>query len=127
MARKNPSTKSSLPALSTVHRIILYVKDTERSARFYHETLGIPVKSKEPGWVELDTRGVALCLHRGRAARPPKDQTSVAFRVSDFDAAYKALQLREVPGLGEPFSPCAGVRCLPFEDPDGNALGIEGK
>lgn len=127
MARKNPSAKSSTPALATVARVILYVKDTARSARWYSQTLGLPIRFQEPGWVELETRGATLCLHRGRASRPPKDQASVGFRVADFDAAYKALQLREVPGLSEPFSPCGGLRCASFEDPDGNALGIEGR
>jgi hypothetical protein len=50
----------------------------------------------------------------------------VGFRVENFDASYKALQLREVPQLGEPYSPVAGLRCAQFSDPDGNALGIEG-
>jgi hypothetical protein len=50
----------------------------------------------------------------------------VGFRVDDFDAAYRALQVREVPGLTAPYSPAPGLRCAAFADPDGNALGIEG-
>jgi lactoylglutathione lyase len=127
MTRKNPAPRSSVPTLAAVERIILYVRDTERSARWYHETLGLPVRVKEPGWVELDTKGVTLCLHGGRKHGPSPDQPSVGFKVDDFDATWKKLQLREVPGLGEPFSPCPGVRCLSFQDPDGNALGVEGR
>ena len=124
MAKSNPAPRSSTPALSVVERIILFVRDTERSARWYSETLGLPVRHKESGWVELETRGVSLCLHSGPAAKAPTAQ--VGFRVDNFDAAYKALQLREVPGLGEPYSPAQGLRCAQFADPDGNALGIEG-
>ena len=126
MARKKAPAKSSVPVLTAVRRVILYVRDTERSARWYSETLGIPVRSKNPGWVELETEGVTLCLHGGRTRAAVEDQPSVGFKVKDFDGAYKSLQLREVPGLGEPFSPCDGVRCLSFRDPDGNELGIEG-
>lgn len=126
MARKKAPARSSAPSLTSVTRVILYVRDTERSARWYHETLGIPVRALEPGWVELATEGVTLCLHGGRKRAAAEDQPSVGFRVKDFDATHRALQLREVPGLSEPFSPCAGLRCLSFRDLDGNELGIEG-
>jgi len=127
MARKKAAAKSSVPLLAGIQRIILYVKDTERSARWYTETLGIPVRFKDRGWVELETEGATLCLHAGRKHPAAEDQPSVGFRVKDFDAACKALQLREVPGLGEPYSPVEGVRCLSFRDLDGNELGIEGR
>jgi catechol 2,3-dioxygenase-like lactoylglutathione lyase family enzyme len=127
MGRKNSVPKSSAVRISAVERIILYVRDTERSARWYSDILGLAARYKEPGWVELETKGVSICLHSGREGGRIKDRTSVAFKVDDFDAALRALKLREVPALSEPFSPCAGVRCLSFEDPDGNALGIEGR
>jgi catechol 2,3-dioxygenase-like lactoylglutathione lyase family enzyme len=127
MARKKIPAKSSVPALAAIERIILYVRDTERAARWYTGTLGIPVRFKDRGWVELETEGVTLCLHGGRKRAAVEDQPSVGFKVKDFDATWKSLQLREVPGLGEPFSPSEGVRCLSFRDPDGNELGIEGR
>ncbi len=124
--KKNPPARSSAPVLAAVERVILYVRDTEKAARWYGQTLGIPVRFKDHGWVELETKGSTLCLHGGRKHGASPDQPSVGFRVADFDAAFRMLKLREVPGLGEPFSPCAGVRCLSFRDPDGNQLGIEG-
>src|SRR3989442_13071541 len=123
MARKKTPAKKSAPALTALARVIFYVRDTERSARWYHETLGIPIRIQDHGWVELETEGVTLCLHGGRKRAAAEDQPSLGFKVKDFDAAHQALRLREVPGLGEPFSPCAGVRCLSFRDPDGNELG----
>jgi lactoylglutathione lyase len=126
MARKDSSPKSTAIRLSALERVILYVRDTERSARWYSDLLGIPARHKEPGWVELDTKGIILCLHGGREGGRIKDHTSVGFKVEDFDAAWRSLKLREVPGLSEPFSPCPGMRCLSFEDPDGNVIGIEG-
>jgi lactoylglutathione lyase len=126
MARKDSFPKSTAIRLSALERVILYVRDTERSARWYSDLLGIPARHKEPGWVELDTKGIILCLHGGREGGRIKDHTSVGFKVEDFDAAWRSLKLREVPGLSEPFSPCPGMRCLSFEDPDGNVIGIEG-
>ena len=127
MARKNSAPKSSVVRLSAIERVILYVRDTERSARWYSETLGLAARHKEPGWVELEIKGFALCLHGGRQGSRVGDPTTVAFKVDDFDAAYRSLKLREVPGLTEPSSPCPGIRCLSFQDPDGNVLGIEGR
>jgi len=118
--------KSTAIRVSALERVILYVRDTERSARWYSELLGIPARHKEPGWVELDTKGITLCLHGGREGGRIKDQTSVGFKVDNFDDAWRSLQLREVSALSEPYSPAPGMRCVSFEDPDGNVLGIEG-
>lgn len=127
MARKDSSPQSSSIRLSAVERVIFYVRDLERSAKWYADILGIPARHKEAGWAELDTKGVTLCLHDGREGGRVKDPTAVGFKVEDFDAAYRSLRLREVPSLSEPFSPTPGVRCLSFQDPDGNLLGIEGR
>jgi len=121
------SSKATVLRLDTVQRVILYVRDTERSARFYSETLGLPLRVKDKGWVEFDTKGTTLCLHSGRTRRGEEHESSVCFQVKDFDGAYRALQMREVEGLTEPQSPCEGVRYASFRDADGNVLTIEGK
>ena len=126
MARKNPSPRTSVPQIQAVERIILYVRDTARSGRWYRDNLGFQPRAEAPGWIELETRGVALCLHDGRTHGPAKDAPRVGLRVEAFDQAYKALQLREVPALGEPYSPYPGLRVASFQDPDGNLLSIEG-
>ncbi len=127
MARKQPQAKTSIPGLSVVERVILYVRDTARSADWYSGILGVPVRHQEKGWVELESKGVALCLHSGRKSGRVPELNAISFRVEDFDAAYRALLLQEVGELTEPFSPGPGLRCASFSDPDGNILGIEGR
>jgi predicted enzyme related to lactoylglutathione lyase len=127
MAGKPKAQKASGLKLDTVARVILYVKDTERSARFYSQTLGIPVKYADEGWIEFDTKGTPVCLHSGRTKRAGDSEAAVSFQVKDFDAAYRALKVREVEGLTEPHSPCGGLRYASFRDLDGNVLSIEGR
>ena len=127
MPRKQPQAKTSIPGLSVVERVILYVRDTRRSADWYSGILGVPLRLQEPGWVELETKGVKLCLHSGRKSGRVPELNAVSFRVEDFDAAYRALLLQEVGELTEPFAPGPGLRCASFVDPDGNMLGIEGR
>jgi catechol-2,3-dioxygenase len=127
MPRRQPQAKAGIPGLSVVERVILYVRDTERSAAWYSGILGVPVRYREKGWVELETKGVLLCLHGGRKGSRTPELNAVSFRVEDFDAAYRALLLREVGDLTEPFSPGPDCRCASFADPDGNILGIEGR
>lgn len=90
MARKDSAPQSSAIRLSAVERIIFYVRDLERSARWYADILGIQARHKEPEWAELDTKGVTLCLHGGREGGRVKDPTSIGFKVEDFDAAYRS-------------------------------------
>lgn len=115
------------PGLRAVQRVILYVSDFDRAVKFYTETLGVPLKGGHDGWAELGTEGIEIDLHSGRGKQAAgEDDPLIYFRVDDLDATYAALRSRGVK-LGEIQSPCGGVRCACFRDPDGNALGIEGK
>lgn len=126
MSARKPAPRRSTLALSAVERIIFYVRDVERSARWYAGVLGLPARNVDRGWAELETRGIALCLHGGRASAPPKEPPQVGFKVENFDEAYRALQLREVDNLSDPLQPNPGVRIAHFTDPDGHRISIEG-
>jgi predicted enzyme related to lactoylglutathione lyase len=123
MARK----QTAVPGIGVVERIILYVRDVGRAARWYSEVLGLSVRYEDKTWAEFETKGVGLCLHAGRKTGRVAELNAVSFRVEDFDASYRALMLLEVADLTEPFSPGPELRCASFSDPDGNIIGIEGR
>lgn len=103
---------------------ILFVTDLERSRRFYHELLGIPIVSEDPSSIELDTGATTLALHRahvGTAGHHPMMAAGCArigFYVESLDTTHQRLV-------------DAGVRCVTpaerrfdlwvalYEDPDG--------
>jgi catechol 2,3-dioxygenase-like lactoylglutathione lyase family enzyme len=126
---KPKAKKSPAPAelkLGRVERVILYVADFERSVAFYTQTLGLPLRHKSEGWAELATEGAEIDLHHGRESKPGESDPSLSFKVENFDSAYAALKSRGVK-VGKIFSPCGGLRCACFKDPDGHNLSIEGK
>lgn len=127
MATKTASKKSAGLKLERIERVILYVRDTMKAASWYSKTLGLKVRFAEPGWAELETKGTILSLHGGRkSAKPIEGCASVSFHVDDFDAAHRALKLREVK-VGAVAQPCHDTRYACFTDPDGNELSIEGR
>jgi catechol 2,3-dioxygenase-like lactoylglutathione lyase family enzyme len=56
------------------NRIIIFVGDAQRCARFYADTFGFaPVPSDQPAdeWAELDTGGCRLAFHRAHGPAGP--------------------------------------------------------
>ena len=129
---KKPTTRrtnkpvSSKVKLGKVARVILYVSDFDRAVKFYTETLGIKKVYAEQGWCSLATEGTEIDLHHGRKASAGECEVNIGFQVKDLDATYAALLDAGVK-VSKIFSPCGGLRCVSFRDPDGNSLGIEGK
>jgi predicted enzyme related to lactoylglutathione lyase len=112
---------------------ILFVKDLQRLAEFYHEGLGLPVidAPMAPGWLEFDAGGVRLALHSlpPRLARqleitnPPRAREEaplkLVFEVDDLDAARRRL-VQHGATMFEPRSTgvCDGL------DPEGNVFSL---
>jgi len=103
---------------------ILFVTDLERSRQFYHDLLGIPIRSEDPSSVELDTGEVTLALHRahvGRAGHHPMMSAGCArfgFFVDDLNATHQRLIDAGVQCVTAPerrFDLWVGL----YEDPDG--------
>lgn len=109
---------------------ILFVDDVPRMQAFYGGTLGLPVTSEEPGWVQLDAGAVVFALHaipRGPALPEPAPERADAnlklcFHVDDVDGERGRLvaagvRMREIHRYGG-IAFCDGV------DPEGNIFQI---
>jgi len=117
-------------SLTRLGYVILFAKDVERSAAFYRDALGIPVKMASPEWTELETEGTVLALHRHDEAVPTAGaQPEVVFNVDDVRAAHAALRERDV-AVGDlrkvwEGGGVVGLSAV-FKDPDGNRLSVHG-
>ncbi len=116
-------------SLSTLAYVILYVKDTEESVKFYRDSLGMKVDAHHPGWVELNVGTTKIALHNDDGKNRSKSHQSVlVFRVDDVFESYAGLKEAGVKFQSEPQQVCeddekVGVS-TDFEDLDGNLLSI---
>jgi predicted enzyme related to lactoylglutathione lyase len=101
------------------------IRDLERAAEFYGETLGLRRSAYNPerGYAEFETGNVTLSLanfeRMGMEHHP--NRNAVALHVEDMEAARSALEGRGVEFQGDTFD--TGVCQMAFfVDPDGNAL-----
>ena len=116
---------------ASLDHVGIYVKDLERSMKFYSELFGFPEHSK----VNLGTTKIAFLDMGGslleivQRAEPPEAPSGswshLAYTTDDFDDMVsrlreKGLELREMT-LGD------GSRIVFFKDPDGHDVEIDEK
>ncbi len=120
-----------------LHFVSVYVRDQERSLRFYLEQLGFCLMADarfESGnrWVEVappyGTANLALIL-----ARPGTEEYAligrpclVTFLTEDVEATYREWSARGVPFLHPPQTPAWGGIFARFQDLDGNEFALAG-
>jgi extradiol dioxygenase family protein len=101
------------------------VRDRERAAKFYGDTLGL---EKNPNstdtWIEFETGNVTLAIvvpEEIGVEYAPLPFGTLAIRVADVEATRKRLEEAGVEFGMESFDSgvCKGA---PFRDPDGNGL-----
>jgi catechol 2,3-dioxygenase-like lactoylglutathione lyase family enzyme len=111
---------------------MLYVKDIERMASFYRDTLGLqPIaETRLENWVEFETGGARFSLHAVPneiaqgidLGNPPQPRENVpvklTFAVADADREMERLTRLGVPLIRRPWGACDVV------DPEGNILQI---
>ena len=83
-----------------LHRVIVFVADVERCAKFYRDAFGFAVFPSDPpaaakDWIELDTGGCRLAFHRARGAAGPTGSENhphkICFFAQDVEAERDRL------------------------------------
>lgn len=101
--------------------VIIAVSDIEKSLKFYHEVIGLPIKSTRENWVELAREGATVILHP--ALKPINTGTSIengiviGLVVGDIESAVKELKSKNVVVHRDVISHKAGKNCIVL-DPD---------
>lgn len=110
--------------VSQIPMVLIFVSDVERSAKWYQETLEIPVLYEDTGFASFQVGGQRLALHYGEAAGSGNASSGSlpVFEVADYVAAKKTLESRGCEFYFENETPNA--RFGSFKDPDGNPLQI---
>ena len=124
------------PYLS-LHFIIIFVRDQERSLRFYRDQLGFQVTVDHRfdngiRWIEVAPPDGSANLALGQVI-PDTDSeklvgrdTNIYFLSEDVNAKYDEWNGRGVSFLFPPRVPEWGGFFTRFEDPDGNSYGLAG-
>ena len=125
------------PYLS-IQDIVVFVRDLDVSKRFYMQQLGFELITEQRSlptgerWIEVAPPDGSANL---ALVEPKPDQPEykliggyrwVLFMTEDVQAKYKEWSERGVRFLAAPETPGWGGTYARFEDPDGNAFGLEG-
>ena len=124
------------PYLS-IQDIVVFVRDLEVSKRFYVNLLGFELITEQclptgVRWIEVapPDGSANLALVEPKPDRPEYKLIGgyrwVLFMTEDVQATYKEWSERGVHFLFAPETPGWGGTFARFEDPDGNAFGLEG-
>jgi lactoylglutathione lyase len=116
--------------------VVLFAEDLERTLAFYVGKVGLPVRFRAEGYVELAVEGSKLALlarsrvselagdvHAGRPA-PGTHEGSLTLLVEDVDRVHRELTGRGVTFLSAPKERPWGQRTAYFHDPDGHLIEI---
>lgn len=120
-----------------LHFVIVFVRDQERSLRFYLDQLGFTLvidAQLESGerWVELaPPDGLArICLATPKSGSDEEKLigrfTGILFLTADVQRTFEEWQGRGVKFHSAPQQPVLGVMATRFDDLDGNSFGLAG-
>src|SRR5579862_3689319 len=120
-----------------LHFVIVYVRDQERSLRFYVDQLGFRVAVDHKfgdgrRWIEVAppdgnaNLGLALLQPEDDPAKLIRPESLIWFVTEDVTRKYNEWSARGVHFLYPPKVPEWGGIHTRFEDPDGNSFGLAG-
>jgi predicted enzyme related to lactoylglutathione lyase len=120
-----PTHATTRPIVTGTDFITQPVKDYERAARFYGETLGLPFSkrwgSMPAGEFETGSLTIALMETEAFGMRSGPSATAVALHVADVNAARAELEGKGVEFKGQTIDSGVCLQAI-FEDVDGNIL-----
>ena len=87
--------------IKKVGNVILAVTDIDKSLEFYHEIIGLPIKSQRRSWVDLGTSGALLSLHPASLTAQHigssiENGITIGFLVGDVKSAIEELRSKGV-------------------------------
>jgi len=114
--------------LDRIGVVMLGVRDLNRSASFYRDLLGLPLKTQFPGFAFFDAGNVSLVLNEplAKAKTPIAGATEIVFSVLDVQQSYEALRANGIQFRTEPRNVNGTDWAANFDDPDGHTLSIFG-
>lgn len=106
-------------------RVILFTRAMDAMIAFYRDVIGLPVVSREIGWIEFDAGACRIALHDG-AGKPGKRPPKLVFEAKDVAAARALLVRRGAKHIGEVTSTTSFDMCN-GRDPDGNPFQLSSR
>lgn len=102
--------------------VILAVKDLDKSLKFYHEIIGLPIKNQRRSWIDLGSTGALLSLHPASLTAEHIGSSldngiTIGFLVGDINSAIDELKSKGVKVYREISEREAGKNAIVL-DPD---------
>ena len=114
--------------IKKVGNVILAVKDLDKSIKFYHEIIGLPIKRQRRSWVDLGTSGALLSLHPASLTAQHigssiENGITIGFLVGDVTSAIEELKLKGVKIYRDVIDRDAGKNAV-ILDPDDYLISL---
>ncbi len=113
---------------------ILYVTDHEKSKKFYHDILGLPIRGEHGTYIEFETGSTILAINTRESVKEitgfniPENHSSqtfeIGFVVDDVKNTIEELRNQDVQILVEPIEKPWGQVVAYVADPDGHYIEI---
>jgi lactoylglutathione lyase len=114
--------------IKKVGNVILAVTDIDKSLEFYHEIIGLPIKSQRRSWVDLGTSGALLSLHPASLTAQHigssiENGITIGFLVGDVKSAVEELRAKGVRIHRDCVKKDAGINAVVL-DPDDYLISL---
>ena len=115
--------------IKRIGNIILEVKDLDKSIKFYHEVLGMPIKNERRNWVDLGQQsGGTLSLHPASITTSHTNSSKengilIGLTVGDLNSAMEELSDAKIEIFRDVQERQAGKNAIVL-DPDGYMISL---